>query len=101
PWEHARYLDRAHQPLFYGDGLQGLGLPQDVNRDRVTGRKQLLVTLDAVRRQLDGASSGPGIDVFTAQALEMISSAKVRDAFDLSKEAPRTRERYGSPDAKY
>ena len=36
-----------------------------------------------------------GIDAFTQQALEMITSPKARDAFDLSQEPAATRERYG------
>jgi hypothetical protein len=37
----------------------------------------------------------PGIDSFTQQAMQMVSSSKVRDAFDLSQEPPDARARYG------
>jgi uncharacterized protein (DUF1501 family) len=36
-----------------------------------------------------------GLDAFTAQALEMITSNKARDAFDVSKETEPVREKYG------
>ena len=36
-----------------------------------------------------------GIDTFHARALEMISSTKVRDAFDINKESQQVREKYG------
>jgi hypothetical protein len=37
-----------------------------------------------------------GVDTFTARALEMIASPKVRDAFDVSKEPKALQERYGT-----
>jgi uncharacterized protein (DUF1501 family) len=44
---------------------------------------------------LDGRHSLDGIDALNAQALDMISSTKVRDAFDVSKEAKEVRAKYG------
>src|SRR5207248_10279708 len=36
-----------------------------------------------------------GMDAFTAQALDIVSSARVRDAFDVGKEPDRVRQQYG------
>ncbi len=41
------------------------------------------------------------MDAFTARALDMITSPKARDAFDLSREPDKVRERYGKRDDKY
>ena len=41
------------------------------------------------------------MDAFTAQALDMITSPKAREAFDLSREPDKVRERYGGKDDKY
>jgi uncharacterized protein (DUF1501 family) len=41
------------------------------------------------------------MDVFTSRAFDIITSPKARDAFDLSREPDRVRERYGSRDDKY
>ena len=41
------------------------------------------------------------MDAYTARALDMITSPKARDAFDLSREPDRVRDRYGSKDDKY
>jgi uncharacterized protein (DUF1501 family) len=41
------------------------------------------------------------MDTFTARALDIITSPKAREAFDLSREPDRVRQRYGSRDDKY
>jgi uncharacterized protein (DUF1501 family) len=59
-------------------------------------RRELLGAFDTLRRDLDaGSGSFANVDTFTAQALEMISAPKARDAFDISREPQRTRTLYG------
>ena len=41
------------------------------------------------------------VDAFTAQALDMISSPKALEAFDLTREPAKVREKYGKPKAAY
>src|SRR5205807_176258 len=68
----------------------------EVSLDRLADRRVLLRTFDAVRRDLDdGRGSRAGMDAFTRQALEMITSSKARDAFNVSKEPQAVRDRYG------
>src|SRR5262249_27494311 len=43
----------------------------------------------------DARGSLAGMDAFTGQALEMIASNRARDAFDVSKEPDKVREKYG------
>jgi hypothetical protein len=49
-----------------------------------------------MRRDLDRADGIRGVDKFQAQAFDLITSPRVRDAFDLSKEPPKNVARYGS-----
>ena len=57
-------------------------------------------TFDSVRRDLDAAPADiAGMDAFTAQALEMISSPTARDAFDVSREPERVRDAVRPGDA--
>src|SRR5205823_1122027 len=64
--------------------------------ERLGERRTLLQTFDTLRRDLDDArGSLSALDAFTAQALEMITSNRARDAFDISKEPERVRARYG------
>jgi hypothetical protein len=76
------------------DGLENLTLTREVSLDRLKNRRQLLDRFDALRREVDKSGATVG-DPFRERALEMIVSPRVRDAFDLDKEPPGTRERYG------
>jgi hypothetical protein len=102
------YLTSEHRPLDLGGtrqtqpvsinpvgglGIDNLTLHPDVSRDRLEDRKALLNSFDSLRRDLDPKL--PGMDRFTARALDMITSSKVRDAFDVSKEPDKTRQKYG------
>src|SRR5437764_1384776 len=51
---------------------------------------------DAANRSLDDPKGGrAGMDAFNSQALEMMTTNAARDAFDLSKEPEKVREKYG------
>jgi uncharacterized protein (DUF1501 family) len=64
--------------------------------EKLTDRKQLLRSFDTLRRDLDDVrGSLAGMDAFTAQALDMITTGKARDAFDLNREPDRVRQKYG------
>jgi uncharacterized protein (DUF1501 family) len=90
------FLGSAHQPYLPGGKAGDLGLAKDMTLDRLADRRQLLGAFDGLRRDLDDArGSLEGVDAFTAQALEMISTNKARDAFDTSKEPDRVQAKYG------
>jgi uncharacterized protein (DUF1501 family) len=95
PQDPAAYLGAAHRP-FVPDagGLKSLSLLPGLTRERLGDRKALLSALEGLRRNLDDASVASA-DVYTAQALDMISSNRARDAFDLSREPATAREKYG------
>ena len=61
--------------------------------DRLGDRKTLLRNFDEMRRDIDGSKRG--IDPLTDQALDLLTSTKLADALDLSKEDVRTVDRYG------
>jgi len=93
---HPGFLGKAHEAYIPGSKTINLGLMRDVSLERLNGRRELLSTFDTFRKDLDDArGSIAGIDAFTAQALEMITSNKARDAFDVSKEPEAVRARYG------
>lgn len=72
-----------------------LELANDVTLDRIGDRKTLLAGLDRLPRQLDSRRVQEGLDPFSRAALELVTSAKARRAFDLSRESAATHERYG------
>jgi len=63
--------------------------------ERLQDRKSLLQTFDTLRRDLDTGDRLNAMDQFNAQALDIITSPKVREAFDLRKEPPKLIDRYG------
>ena len=73
------------------------------NLEQLENRKALLAAFNNLHRELDrrDAFSFGGLDRFQAQALEMIASPKVREAFDLTNESPETLARYGHKAGKY
>ncbi|MBI1314868.1 DUF1501 domain-containing protein [bacterium] len=66
--------------------------------ERLGDRKALLKSVDQFRRDVDTSSMMRGIDTFTEQAMGLLTSSKLADALDLSKEDPRIVERYGTGD---
>jgi hypothetical protein len=93
------FLGQAHQPFDPSSpgGVANLGLGDGVTLDRLADRKVLLSAFDGLRRDLEySKGSMAGMDGFTAQAMEMISSPRTRDAFDISKEPDRVRANYGT-----
>ncbi len=62
----------------------------DLNR-----RVDLLRTLDALPRQLDGDEGVAVLDTFQRRAVALLSSPRMRVAFDLAQENPRTLAKYG------
>jgi hypothetical protein len=90
------FLGKAHEAYIPGEKAANLGRPRDLSLDRIADRRQLLRCFDTLRRDLDDAhGSLAGMDAFNAQALEMITSNKARDAFDVSREPDRVQARYG------
>lgn len=75
--------------------LKGMTLEELQNRNRL--RK----SLDSLKREIDASGKMAGMDAFTEQALGILTSSRLRDALDLSKEDPRIVDRYGKPDPNF
>ncbi len=73
---------------------------QGITVDRLADRQQLLAQIDTLRRDLDTSGTLAGLDAVTRQAFDILTSSRLADALDLSKEDPATRERYGKGDPK-
>src|SRR5207244_8302553 len=63
-------------------------------------RKTLLKSFDKLRRDADANGAIKGMDVFTEQAFGLLTSSRMADALDLSKEPVRVIERSGTGDPK-
>ena len=100
--EHPQYVGEGYRPfLFGGEAVRNLGLNAGIAAPRLDDRRRLLGAFDGLRREADALGNAAAVDAFTAQALEIITSPKAREAFDLSKEPAAVREKYGAKGAKY
>ena len=101
-----RYNGGAH----LGGGLDPLIITQDPNqanfkvpdvvveqefRNRLARRANLLERFDTTRRMLDHSPEIGTLDSFQQRAISILTSGATRQAFDLSQEDPKLRDRYG------
>lgn len=90
------FLGKAYETYQPGARANNLSLATGVTREQVSDRRQLLNTFDAMRRDLDSnRGSLSAMDAFNAQAIEMITSNRARDAFDITREPQHIRDLYG------
>jgi hypothetical protein len=97
-------IAEAEQPLYAGarhraftpaaGGLKSLEVQKQVDLSRLRSRKDLLDTLDTLRRDVDATGEMGAADAFSTQALDMLTSGRARKAFDLSDEKPEVLDRY-------
>lgn len=88
-------LGRSFEPV---KGLELAGkfsLPPGVVTDRLADRSQLRQQFDRLRHQLDRGATMEQFDRYSRQALEMVLSGKVQDAFNVGAESDTTRDEYG------
>jgi hypothetical protein len=100
------FLGLAHAP-FRLVGGRDTGMKSDnltlkgVSLDRLQDRVGLLKGFDDLDRKLDRTGTMDGMDSFNRQALDILTSSKLKDAIDLTKEDPKTLERYGVDDPSF
>jgi uncharacterized protein (DUF1501 family) len=73
---------------------------QGTNVGRLADRKTLLNSFDTLRRDADTSGAMEGMDAFHEQAFGLLTSSRLAEALDLSREDPRIVERYGTGDPK-
>jgi hypothetical protein len=92
-----------------GDGPAWLGTPYapfdtggnartnmnlQVPLGQLSDRRSLLKTFDTIDRKIDRSGTMRGLDSFEGQAFDLILG-RAREVFDIHREDPRTRDRYG------
>jgi len=89
------FLGPSHSPFKpSGDGKGDMVL-NGITHDRLNDRRQLLKSFDKFRKDVDSSGLMEGLDTFNQQAFGVLTSSKLLEALDLSKEDPRVVERYG------
>lgn len=98
PWSEPGapgFLGAAYSPFKPdADGLSNLRL-NGVTLDRLQDRRTLMTSLDGLRRDADASGMVAGMDAFNQAAFGVLTSSRLLDALDISKEDPRIVARYG------
>ena len=101
----AHFVGPEYDPLILPDPSKSdfqvpdLELPKDLSIETLRRRRAFLDVVDRHYRDRVEFAEFRSMDSFVEQAWSMIQSPEVREAFDLSKESEKTRERYGKDDA--
>jgi hypothetical protein len=89
------FLGIAHAPFKPdGEGMKNLRL-KGLTVETLGDRKRMMTSFDGMRKELDTSGVLKAIDGMTEKALGVLTSSKLVEAMDLSKESPKVRERYG------
>jgi len=72
-----------------------LSLPKSITAEIIDDRRSMRKIVDQFYRGKVEAAEFAKMDAFEAQAVKMLLSPQVREAFDIAKESDQTRDRYG------
>jgi len=102
PAQHASFLGKRHDPLLFLEDpndrnfkLPELSLPDGLTVDRLHRRREMQKLVDQQARLLEFSDQARGFDDYYERAISMLTSDRVRKAFDLSAETESVRDRYG------
>jgi hypothetical protein len=85
-------LPDPSKPDFH---LSDLSLPKTLTSEAIDDRRTMLKIVDTAFREKEQAAEFAKMDAFEELALKMLLDPHVKDAFDLSKESDKTKDRYG------
>ncbi|TWU01005.1 DUF1501 domain-containing protein [Stieleria varia] len=96
------YLGDAYSPFSVtGDPnspdfvVPNIGLSSQNEAERIRRRIGLREKLDTMSREFDRYGELGALDEFESQAMALLTNPKTKDAFDLTQEDDKTRDRYG------
>jgi len=102
PGQHASFLGKRHDPLLVTEDPNGadfrlpeLSLPAGVSVDRLQNRRALQNLIDDQIRLSEHSTEARALDETYTKALALLTSDKVKRAFDLQSEPAAVRDRYG------
>jgi hypothetical protein len=98
PWSDSGepgFLGPAYSPFKpKGPDLENMTL-RAMSLERLGDRRQLLTSMDRLKRETDATGIMGGMDSFTQRAFDVLTGSRLLDALDLSKEDPKVRAAYG------
>ena len=98
PWSDSGkpgFLGPAYVPFKPdGPGLANLQL-RGIALEQMRDRRRLLSSFDQMRRDVDATGAVQGMDASTARALGVLTSSRLLEALDVSREPEKVQARYG------
>jgi uncharacterized protein (DUF1501 family) len=107
-YQGAAYLGPAYNPFDVHTGqkylpanhVSAIDKPQCLENlsgdvGRIHSRVDLLAQVDKFRRDLDHSRVMETMDRYQQDAIDLVTGTRAREAFDIEKEDPKTRDRYG------
>jgi len=91
-WDPERFIGDPADDAYRIDGLS---LPVDLPPERMQDRAALLKRLNDYLPLAERASAASGWSELSKFALDLVTSGQAREAFDLSRESAKLRDRYG------
>lgn len=101
PGQFGGFLGRSYEPFEVGNVthrdhlLEGLQRPADVSADRLLSRRGLVDALELASRIDHRLPAAADKVTLAREAYDLINDPHVRAAFDLEREPPKLRQRYG------
>lgn len=102
PYLGSAYLGPAFEPFsVYSDpntpdfSVPEIGAANPTQLAQFQGREGLATRFDGLRRFVDDTAQMDAFDTFQRQAFTLLTGPEARQAFDIDKEDPRLRDRYG------
>jgi hypothetical protein len=97
----AAYLGSAHEPFFLNSDpakadfkVADLEVPNGQSANRLDARRQLLGQIDELQRRTESRSTQMHDSAYE-RAFRLLTSRRAKEAFDLSRESDKLRDRYG------
>lgn len=103
PGQFAARLGTEHDPLYVQGDLNSplkfqapaLVLDGSITPDRLQSRRDLAGILDSAKRELDESATVGAWSRQQQRALSLLLASRTTEAFDVSRESPELRQRYG------
>src|SRR5262249_1235631 len=92
----AGHMGKDFEPLKGNDLPGRLAMPSAINVERLQNRHEFRRHFDPLTPGLERSPALGRADRYAHMAYDMVVSGQVQKAFDLSQEAPATREAYGA-----
>ncbi len=84
-----------HDPNRPDYSVGDFRLPEDVGTGRLSDRRKLLRAVDVQAKALEASAQANAMDGHHARAYDLLTAPEALRAFDLAREDPKTRERFG------